>query len=78
MDKLSTIDLFKEWRSKLCEYCRNRFEEENAERYLCDILKQKNMSFNKYIILFLQKKNKSNMEKVSFIDIVKKNLSYSS
>ena len=35
------------------------------------------MSFDEYINLFSQRKDKSHMEKVSLIDVIKKNVSYS-
>lgn len=74
--ELNTIRKFKECWAKLCEYCKNGFEEENAI-YLCDILKQESMSFDEYFKLFSQKKDKSHMEEASFIDAMKRNVSYS-
>ena len=76
-DGLNTICTFKEWRANLHECCGNRFEEEDARTYLCDTLKQGNMSFDEYFNLFSQKKDKSYMEEASLINAMKRNVSYS-
>lgn len=63
-DKLSTITTFQEQKEKLCKNGRNRFEEKNTRTYLQDILKQGNMSFEKYFYLFLKKKTSSIWKKL--------------
>lgn len=75
-NRLSIIRTFIKWKAKLCKYCENGFEEEDACTYLRDTLKQDNISFKEYFNLFSQKKDKSCMEKATLIDTMMRNICY--
>lgn len=76
VDGLCVLTSFEDWCRKLRQTCGNRFEEEDARLYLRDTLKQGSMSFDEYYNLFVQKKNRSNMEEASLIDAMKTNVNY--
>ena len=73
---LCTINDFSDWRHKLREACGNPFEREDARKYLRETLKQGTMLFEEYLFLFMQKKERSQMEDASLIDCLKANVNY--
>ena len=77
VDGLCILTSFVEWRSALRRACGNPYEQEDARKYLRDILKQGSSSFEEYYNLFAQKKDRSKMEDASLIDAMKANVNYS-
>ena len=77
VDGLCILTSFAEWRSALRRACGNPYEQEDARKYLRDILKQGSSSFEEYYNLFAQKKDRSKMEDASLIDAMKANVNYS-
>lgn len=60
----------------ICNCYDNWFEKKDARVYLCNTLKQNSISFEEYYNFFAQKKEKSQIEDISLIDIIKKNVNY--
>lgn len=76
IEGLCSLTSFADWRRKLREACRDRFEEQDSRVYLRDTLKQDSMSFDEHYSLFSQKKERSHMEDASLIDAMKININY--
>ncbi len=75
-DGLCILVSFKDYRAKLRKCCGDQFEAENARTYLRDKLRQEKLPFDEYYNLFLQKKERSQMEEASLIDALQRNVNY--
>lgn len=76
VDGLCSLTSFQDWRIKLRQCCGNPYEAEDARTYLREQLRQGQMPFDEYYNLFLQKKERSQMEDASLIDALKRNVNY--
>lgn len=74
---LCILQTFADWRAKFWDCCNNQFKEKDARIYLRDILKWDSMSFEEYYNFFAQEKEKSQIENISLIDAMKRNVNYS-
>ena len=76
MDGYCILTNFQEWRAKLRKCCGNPFEAQDARIYLRETLKQEKLPFDEYYNLFLQKKERSQMEDASLVDALQRNVNY--
>ena len=76
VDGYCILTNFQEWRAKLRKCCGNPFEAQDARIYLREALKQEKLLFDEYYNLFLQKKERSQMEDASLVDALQRNVNY--
>ena len=76
VDSYCILTNFQEWRAKLRKCCGNPFEAQDARIYLRETLKQEKLPFDEYYNLFLQKKERSQMEDASLVDALQRNVNY--
>ena len=77
VDGCCILPSFLEWRVKLRKCCGNPFEAQDARTYLRETLRQEKLPFHEYYNLFLQKKERSQMEDASLVDALQRNVNYS-
>ncbi|KAL9062677.1 MAG: hypothetical protein Q9161_009767 [Pseudevernia consocians] len=76
VDGYCILTNFQEWRAKLRKCCGNPFEAQDARIYLRETLRQEKLPFDEYYNLFLQKKERSQMEDASLVDALQRNVNY--